>query len=132
MQNINRTGILDLIKSILDISLRNAQTRIDFENQHGLQKHEYRNLAGLTSEQFNDLRSHLKTIRDTKNRTIRTCLGIFLTKLKGGMSNKVLSTLFNISKDAVKRAVTYARKALQEIFVNDNVGFNHIRTCYYT
>lgn len=34
---------------------------------------------------------------------------------------------FNISKDAFKRAVTSAKKALQEFFVDDNVGFNHIK-----
>ncbi|KAJ8309806.1 hypothetical protein KUTeg_011671, partial [Tegillarca granosa] len=45
LENKIESRILDLIKSIRDIALRNAQTRIDFDNPQGLQKHEYRNLT---------------------------------------------------------------------------------------
>lgn len=39
------------------------------------------------------------------------------------MSNNVLSTIFNISKDAVRRAIYSAKTALARDFVPLNVGF---------
>lgn len=49
-----------------------------------------------------------------------------LTKLKTGLSNKVLSTLFNISKDSVRRTIKSVRKNLVQTFTPSNLGFQHV------
>ena len=74
-------------------------------------------LTGLSKENFNYLRSIVQkvTLRDARTRCVRTCIGIFLTKLKSGLSNKLLSSLFNGGKDSVRCAIASARKYLSEI-----------------
>ena len=85
-------------------------------------------MTGLTKQNFDDLCSHVKqgSIRETKLRSVRTCIGMLLMKLKTGMSNNILATLFGISKTAIRRAVNSARVALSHDFVPFNVGFQHI------
>ncbi|XP_033729800.1 uncharacterized protein LOC117318996 [Pecten maximus] len=57
---------------------------------------------------------------------MRTCVALLLVKLRAGISNKLLSTLFNIGKSSVRRAIVSARKALSEHFTRNYVGFQHI------
>ena len=47
-------------------------------------------------------------------------------KLKTGMSNNILATLFGISKTAIRLAINSARVALPHDFVPFNVDFQHI------
>lgn len=77
---------------------------------------------------FDDLCSHIPSaaIRDTHIRSMRTCIGIFLTKLRSGMSNKFLATMFNISKDSIKRAISSARDTVKQYFTPNYIGFHHI------
>ena len=53
-------------------------------------------------------------------------VALLLVKLRTGMSNKLLSTLFNIEKSSVRRAVATARKSLSLNFTPKYVGFGHI------
>ena len=75
-------------------------------------------LTGIAKTNFDDLCSHIPSaaIRDTHIRSMRTCIGIFLTKLRSGMSNKFLATMFNISKDSIKRAISSARDTVKQNF----------------
>ena len=52
-------------------------------------------LTGIDRDSFDDLCGHVKEVRETKVRPIRPCIGILLTKLRSGMSNVLLSTMFN-------------------------------------
>lgn len=66
-------------------------------------------------------------MKSTPSRTVRTSLAIFLMKLRGGDSNRVLSTLFNISKSGIRRSIKVIRSALIDgNFVKENLGFQHI------
>lgn len=48
-------------------------------------------------------------------------------KLRGGDSNRILSTLFNISKSSVHRSIKSIRTSLMNgRFVKENLGFGHI------
>ncbi|XP_071172158.1 uncharacterized protein [Mytilus edulis] len=126
----NRTDLMDLITQIRDImALRGSKRRIDFDTENALTSSDILNLTGFSKENFNDLCSIVQkgNLRDSRIRSVRTCIGIFLTKLKSALSNKLLSTLFNLGKDSVKRAIVSARKYLSEHFVSSNLGFNHIR-----
>jgi hypothetical protein len=52
---------------------------------------DFKNLTDLNKVSFDDILTYLTSVRDTQVRSARTCLGIFMTKLKTGLSNKVLS-----------------------------------------
>ena len=46
--------------------------------------------------------------------------------MKTGISNKVLSTLFSVSKDSIRRAISSVRKNLIQTFTPHNLGFQHL------
>ena len=87
---------------------------------------DYLNLTGIDRDSFNDLCGHVKEVWETKVRSIRTCIGILLTKLRSGMSNALLSTVFNMSLAATHRSISTARNALTKHFTPNYIGFNHI------
>ncbi|CAC5395855.1 unnamed protein product [Mytilus coruscus] len=126
--DFNRTEITNLLKQIRDIALKNSKKRIDFDSPNSLSESDIYNLTGLTKANFDDVCSKIQDspMRDSHCRTIRQCIGIFFTKLKCGMSNRLLSTLFNLGCDATRRAISSARKYLVETFVPENLGFEHI------
>ncbi|XP_033753259.1 uncharacterized protein LOC117336747 [Pecten maximus] len=117
--------VIVLVTSLRDAALKNKERRMDFDGDCFTDA-DYLNLMGVSKDSFDDICKHVKDIRHTAVRSIRTCLGIFLTKLRSGMSNKMLSTLFNVGPDAIKRAITSGRKALMTDFVPKNIGFNHV------
>jgi len=47
-------------------------------------------------------------------------------KTKMGMSNALLSTMFNMSVAATQRSISTARNALTKHFTSNYIGFNHI------
>ncbi|XP_062596569.1 uncharacterized protein LOC134258027 [Saccostrea cucullata] len=124
----NKTGITKLIKFLRMEVLKKDKTRLDFDSSESLNTTEYQNLLGITKAAFEDLLTYVEgKIKLTPVRTVRTSLAIFLMKLKGGESNKILSTLFNISKSSIHRAVTSVRTALMNGgFVRENLGFGHV------
>lgn len=117
-----------LLSQVQDIALRNSKRRIDFDAQNDLSDSDIINRTGLSKTDFNDLILNIQkgNLRDSSLRSVRTCIGIFLTKLKSGMSNKLLSTIFNIGKDSIRRSVSPARKYLIDNFVPSNLGFQHV------
>ncbi|CAG2229897.1 unnamed protein product [Mytilus edulis] len=124
--DFNRSDILDLLQKIRMLLLKNEDKRLNFDKDSTLSDAEYISLTGIDKTSFSDLASHLVSIRDTKVRSSRTCLGIFLTKMRSGMSNKLMATIFNVGKDSIRRAVTTVRKNLMQTFVPKHLGFNHI------
>ncbi|KAK3109068.1 hypothetical protein FSP39_022182 [Pinctada imbricata] len=65
-------------------------------------------------------------LKNTPVRSGRCSLAIFMMKMKTGLPNKLLSTLFNISKSSIKRAIATVRKTLSASFVPYYIGFQHI------
>ncbi|XP_052090260.1 uncharacterized protein LOC127726916 [Mytilus californianus] len=128
VSDFNRSGLLELIDTIREHALKNKNARIDFDKSSSLNDTDFRNLTGLTITDFEDLCSHIpnSAIRDTRVRSMRTCIGIFLTKLRSGMSNKILATLFNISKDSIRKAISSARDAVKQHFAPKYLGFDHV------
>ena len=123
----NRTDIFNLLQNIRKIALKNFNKRIDFDSDSGLGDADYQNLLGLDHASFDDISGDINDIRNTKkNRSLRTCIGIYLTKLRSGMSNRLLSTVFNIGIDSIKRSIWSARKALTNQFTSNYIGFEHI------
>ena len=117
--------VLDAALDIL-LMIHWEMIRIDFYLDSFMSDADYRNLMGLSKLSFHDLCSHVSEIRNSKNRSLRTCIGIYLTKLRSDMSNRLLSTIFNIGMDAIKRSFWSARKALSKDFTPNYIGFEDI------
>lgn len=96
--HLNRTSILELLQQAREEVLKKESTRLNFDDPTCLSDSDYLNLTGPTREQFDDVLTHLNNIRHTKTRSIRTCLAILLTKLRCGMDNQMLGTIFNMTK----------------------------------
>ena len=78
-------------------------------------------------DQFNYLLSNLTSMRNSRVRSIRVALAIFLLKMRLGLSNRVLSSLFHLkTKRVVSRIVHETAEALLKDFVPYHLGFQHI------
>ncbi|XP_048768744.2 uncharacterized protein LOC125662931 [Ostrea edulis] len=123
----NKTSITELIKFLRTEIIRSEKARLDFDSEN-LTDTEYVDLLGISKASFNDMMLFIEgKIKITPARTTRTSLAIFLLKLRGGESNKILSTLFNISKSSIQRSVRAVRNILMTGgFVTENLGFGHI------
>ncbi|XP_033756201.1 uncharacterized protein LOC117338945 [Pecten maximus] len=124
--SFNRTEIFSLIDNVRAIAIRNEQKRIDFDDPNSLTDGDYVSLTGLSKNDFEDLSQYISTVKSSKNRTSRTCLSVLLVKLRTGLSNRLMSTMFNIGKSAIRRAIHSAREALCVNFVPKFLGFQHI------
>ncbi|XP_061177700.1 uncharacterized protein LOC133186476 [Saccostrea echinata] len=125
----NKTSIVQLIKFLRSEVMKSEKTRLDFNNSESLTDAEYLDLLGISKAAFQDLLMYVEEmkVRSTPARSVRTSLAIFLMKLRGGDSNRILSTLFNVSKSSIHRAIKSIRTALMNgRFVTENLGFGHI------
>ncbi|XP_071181323.1 uncharacterized protein [Mytilus edulis] len=119
----SRTDIVALLENVrLTMS---KSSILDFDNPSRLTDDDYYNLTGLTRQQFEDLSTYSTTIRQSNVRSVRTCLAILLTKLRTGLPNQIIGTIFSLTKSQVQRSIHSARTSLQS-FVTQNVGFQHI------
>lgn len=124
---VNKSTITQLIKFLRSEIQRQEKTRLDFNSEKTLSDAEYRDLMGISKDSFKDLLLFVEgKVRPTPTRSVRTSLAIFLMKLRGGESNRVLSTLFNVSKSSIRRCISSVRSALSGRFVHENLGFQHI------
>ncbi len=106
-----------------------SEKRLHFDQPSLLTDTDYYNLTGLTIQQFNKLISFISNsniIHQSAKRSVRTTIGLLLCKLRLGLSNRVLSSLFQVNKMTVSRAIHSATKALMDDFVPKNIGFQHI------
>ena len=107
-----------------------SEKYIHFDRPSSLTGTVYYNLTGLRKQHFNKLVSFIpnsNVIRQSAKRSVRMAIGLLLCKLRLGLSNNVLSSLFEMNdKKAVSRAIDSAIKALMADFVPKNIGFHHI------
>lgn len=101
--HLNRSSILELLQQAREEVLKKENTRLDFDDPMSLSDTDYLSLTGLTRDQFDDVMTYVKNIRPTKTRSIRTCVAILLTKLRSGMDNEMLGTVFNMKKFQVSK-----------------------------
>jgi hypothetical protein len=77
--------------------------------------------------QFDYLLTYLSSMRNSSLRSKRVALALFLCKLRLGLSNNILSSLFHLpDKDAVSHTFHGVRKELLKQFVSQHIGFGHI------
>ncbi|KAK3101751.1 hypothetical protein FSP39_006112 [Pinctada imbricata] len=122
---INKSGIMDMLSLMRDQLMTQRKTRLDFDSD-SMTDLDYATLTGLSKYQFDELMTDIHDVRTSKSRTSRTCIAIFMTKMRSSLSNRMLSVLFNMTKYQIRRSVMSARKALMASFVPQNLGFQHI------
>ena len=66
-------------------------------------------------------------MRNSRVRSIRVALAVFLVKMRLGISNRVLGSIFRLkNKRTVSRIVHEVTEALLKDFVPEHLGFQHI------
>ena len=126
----NRSGIVKIIESVRNVAKTTNSKRLDFDHDKSMTDENYMVLTGLDRAQFDDLLTFVQEskTRSSKNRSKRTALGLLLVKLKTGLSNRMLSTLFGIHcRYAVQRSLNWCRSELMKHFVPQNLWFKHIK-----
>ncbi|CAF1556584.1 unnamed protein product [Rotaria magnacalcarata] len=125
------------IFSLMKIMLQNLNTKIEniekrpalcFDADSTFDASNYYVLTGLTLEQFDNLCSEIPSgvIRHSDLRSSRSAIACLLVKLRLGLSNDVLATLFGFrNRRDVGHVLDSARKALIKCFVPKHLGFNH-------
>lgn len=122
--SFNRTDIVTLLENVRKtLALSSC---LNFENVHLLSDSVCYSLTGITKENFEDIVSHLSTLRNSSVRTINTCVAILLTKLRTGLLNHLLGVIFSLSKDQIQRCIHSGRNCLMKDFVPLHIGFQHI------
>ncbi|CAF1659052.1 unnamed protein product [Adineta ricciae] len=108
-------------------TLLQCQRGLDFDNNASLGDEAYYNITGLQKDQFNDLLNQLQSMRNSKLRSARVALAVFLAKFRLGLSNRVLATIFCLKdKRTISKLINQVRQALKTDFVPHHIGFNHI------
>jgi hypothetical protein len=107
----------------------NKNRRFNFDDPRNLTDDEHRLLTSLSKDDFNEIIQIVSSssIRNSCNRSIRTAIGIYLSKLHLGLSNRLLACMFELpDKRTVSRIIDSARQAILKSFVPFNLGFSHI------
>lgn len=124
---VNRTTITDLLQQMRLLCQRNEKQCLDFDDAKGLTDTDYKSLLGITKANSRELCDSVEgLIKSTPARSLTPSVAIFFCKMKTGLSNVILSTLFRTSKSSLRRAISAVRKALLIKFVPENLGFTHI------
>lgn len=106
--------IINIMKSKVNI--------LNFENVSEMPNHHCHYWTGLTVPQFLILYNLLPLNVKQPKRS----LAIYLIKLRTGESNRRLSTLFDIPRSTLELIMKKVRLCLNEHFVPNNIGVNHI------
>lgn len=123
---LNSDEIVSLFNDLRKVASTSQSRRMSFDN-HLLSDEDYKTLLGVSIDQFIDLNQHVTSMRNTKERTIRNAIGIFLFKMKCGLSNALIATLFGFSsRRQVARIIQQTRTALVRDFVPLHLGFSHL------
>lgn len=87
---LNRTTIANIFKNLRDAALCNDTSRSNFDEENIFNETDYLNLTGLRKYDYIDLHTYVaNAFRNTPARSTRASLGIFLFKLKTGISSRV-------------------------------------------
>jgi hypothetical protein len=128
-QELNSSDV-QLLLSKAQMLFENGNKRFNFDDTRDLTDDEFRLLTSLSRNDFNDLVNiaSSSSIRNSSNRSIRTAIGIYLCKLRLGLSNRLLASMFRLpDKKSVSRIIDSARQAILKSFVPYNLGFGHIK-----
>ncbi|CAF1543483.1 unnamed protein product [Adineta ricciae] len=111
--------------------LINNKKTFDFDDMSSLNDQDYYNITGLRKDQFDNIVATLKSLRQSENRSVRVAIAIFCAKMRLGLANSVLATLFRMQdKRVITRIIHQVTRAFLSDFVPNHLGFGHIsRQC---
>ena len=116
--------VTDLLNELRTFAKKGS---LNFNIPGSLSNINYSRLTGVSGSNFDNLYNYVKnSVRCTSVRSERTCLAIFLMKLRTGLSHSTLSTLFQIPRRNISLAMHSARKALINDLVPYHLGFDHV------
>lgn len=122
----------DICKLLSDLRYTiNSSTYLNFDVPSLLSEEDYSNLTGIKKEQFSELVNELKNLNNNFSRSKRTCLAVFLTKLRTGLPNTILSSIFNLSLNQIQRITQTVREALMKNLSPDILVSNTLATRNY-
>lgn len=128
-QELNSADVQLLLTKSQEL-LRNQKRIFNFDNPRDLRDDEYKLLTSLSRDDFDDIVhiiSSSSNIRNSSNRSIRACIGLYLCKLRLGLSNRLLAYIFHLpDKRTVSRIIDSARQAASTTFVPKHLGFSHV------
>jgi hypothetical protein len=79
---LNRTSIIDLLKKLRTVALRNEHSKIDFDSDNALSSSDFVNLTGISKESFDELCSYIKEyVRNTPTELVGLLLVFSYLKL---------------------------------------------------
>jgi hypothetical protein len=122
---MNRTDIVTLLQNVR-ATLSKKSPRLSFDHPNCLSDEDYYSLTGVTKHQFSQISSRLSSLRNSSVRSVESCLGILLVKLRTGLPNSILSTLFSLTKSQIQRSIHSAKNAMMSDYVPHHLGFSHI------
>lgn len=123
-ETLSRTEIGYMLDNVR--TLMKTMSHLNFDVPTALQDSDYQNLTGLSRDQFHELTSYIHSLRNNNNRSIKTCVAVFLTKLRTGLPNSLLSSIFGLSETQVQRIIPSVKEELMDTFVPKHLGFQHI------
>ncbi|CAF2923281.1 unnamed protein product, partial [Rotaria sp. Silwood2] len=129
-QELKSSGVQLLLNKSQNL-FENEQRRFYFNDPRGLTDDEYCLLTSLSKDDFNSLIEIISTsgIRNSPDRSIRTAIGIYLCKLRLGLSNRLLACMFQLPENrTISKTIDSVRQAILKKFVPYNWGFGHV-TC---
>ena len=105
-----------MLENSRSYALERTRYRLDFDHRQALSDDDYITLTGVSKAEFDDLMLYIDDhdLRDTATRSARTCLAILLLKLRCGLSNKLIATLFAMIKHQVNACTTFLPFTLKE------------------
>ena len=104
--SFNRTVIVTLLENVRKTLA--SSSGVNFENLHSLSHKACYSLAGSKKVQFENIYSQISTLMNSTVRTVKTCLAILLTKLRTGLPNHLLGTIFYLTQDQIQRCILVA------------------------
>jgi hypothetical protein len=110
---------MELVEQLREEVIHRRSKRIDFDDPSSLSDEEYITLTGLSKSDFDSLLPYLQSadVRPSKSRSVRSCLAIFLTKMRTAMDNETLGVLFNMSKPQVTKKYFFIRRNRNFVYI---------------
>ena len=126
VSKVSSSLLTETLKKCRELLSKSENKRLDFDNSISLSDDDYFNLTGISKDQFDYICSMINGLRNSKY-SVRTTIGVLLTKLRTGLSSCLLKTMFNVKcNNYICKIVRRAREALMKDFVPKYMGFDHI------
>lgn len=102
-----------------------SRLSVDFNNIQNMPQELCEYWLGMNAQQFEELLACVSSLeQETRNSRLALC--IYLTKLLTGDSNEKLASLFGMPRSTLEKQMNLARNCLNQDFVPNNLGFDHI------